>query len=445
MNRRILVLLASSFLIGMTLSISLAQGGEGSASVSQVEKSGFPSIDVYVSLIDSSGRPIRAMSASAFTLFEDSMQVKDFDLKGGREPVKVMLVLDRSGSMVEADKMEGAQRAATAFVSSLRSNDAAGVIVFNSEVDLLLNLTSDQGALATAIQGIVPEQRTAFYDALWLALEKLDPISGRKSIIALTDGIDTDSSHTADEIVAFAKGSNIPIYTIGLGDRSQGSGTESGIDETALIALAQESGGYESTSPDPNQLTDLYMLLSEQMQSEYEISYISPNVTRDGNSRTVRIIIDEGGNEFVALGRYNPGGIIPIIPTLRDEQHQDNPNHVSTYDEWFLTTLVLLFGLIIAPTAIRGSQVFARDLRFNLGCVKKVKTGSTYLTSYCMNEGPDATMDEDRICVGDWIVICPQCGAVHHLDCWLDGSTCNSRCGSPGCAGRGNPWPWYRP
>lgn len=448
MNRRFLVLIVGSLITGMMLPFAMAQdSGNISASVSQVERSGFPRIDVYISLVDSSGQPIRAVSSSAFTLFEDNAQINDFEVEGSREPVKVMLVLDRSGSMAEAGKMEGAQKAAVAFVNSLRAQDAAGVIVFNSEVDLLQDLTSNQGVLVTAIEGILPEQRTAFYDALWLALEKLDPISGRKSIVALTDGIDTDSIRTANEVVAFAKNCNIPIYTIGLGDRSQGSANESGIDENTLAVIAQESGGYSSTSPDPSQLTGLYALLSEQMRNEYKVSYVSPNLNRDGNNRTVKIIIDEGHSRLEALGRYNPGGIIPILPTPLSHQEQDpvNPNPVSTYDAWFLITLVLLIGLIVAPTTLQSSRGFARDLQFNLNCVKKVKAGSAYLSSYCMNEGPDARMDEDRICAGDWIVICPRCGAVHHLDCWLNASTCNRKCGSPGCTGRGNPWSWYKP
>src|SRR5947199_2667500 len=72
--------------------------------VTQVDRSAFPKITVYVSVTDSAGKPVPADQAMRVEVLEGSERVLTAELsdgKGRRQtgPVTVSLVIDCSGSM----------------------------------------------------------------------------------------------------------------------------------------------------------------------------------------------------------------------------------------------------------------------------------------------------------------------------------------------------------
>lgn len=334
----VLPFIVNFLIIGINSFPITAQNSQDiSVTISQIDKSNFPQVDVYVSLVDISGLPVQAIPASSISVFENNTAITKFDLESNQTPISSLLVLDRSGSMAEAGKLKGAQDAAVAFINSFGVDDPGGLIVFNSQVNVLQDLTTDHNALISQVYGISPDGNTAFYDALWIALERANSISGRKSIIALTDGLDNQSAHNVDEVIEFARKANIPIYTIGLGNRIETQSSGAGLDEGLLTKIAQASGGYYTFSPSATELTALYTTLSAQIQAEYKISYLSPNPNKDGSNRDIKVTVIWNGRNLESSQRYNPGGIIPAVET-KPESH---------WDLFALALLALLFLLAV--------------------------------------------------------------------------------------------------
>jgi hypothetical protein len=174
-------------------------------------------------------------------------------------------------------------------------------------------LTDDKEVLIEAIRGIEAVDDTAMYDALHEASAMLEPVSGRKAIIIVTDGMNTAGQRTREETLTLVGEQGISIYTIGLGDPSQGTETYAGIDEPTLKAIAEESGGIYTFAPNPEDLRSLYELLSFRIQNEYKLTYRSPNRLRDGTNRTVAVTVaaPSGSTEVSAV--YNSGGVIPEV------------------------------------------------------------------------------------------------------------------------------------
>lgn len=349
-----LLLVFSCITLLLGILIVLAQNNQDVlVSIRQIDKSSFPTLDVYVSVVDNQGQPIRGVTTSSFSLFENGFPIENIAMEVGKAPVITILAIDRSGSMRTASKMQGAQDAASTFVNLLRSGDSVGLVAFNEQAGILQELTDDRDTLIEEIQSVSPDGKTAFFDALWIALERLDPIAGRKSIILLTDGLDNESKHTAEEIIEFSKSANIPIYTIGLGDNSQDPQSDAWIDEGLLTSIAQGSGGFYSLSPTADELTDLYALLSEQMQNEYKLSYLSPSVDQDGSNRQIVVVVTLAGKSFEAMGRYNPGGVIPVVQTEPE-----------AYWGPFALALAILLTLLLIPRLVNGARVlFTSDTK----------------------------------------------------------------------------------
>jgi len=341
----------AAFVLVVTLISVPGVQAEGPVTVQvvQVDQSRFPEIDVYVSVTDAAGQPVKTLLPENFGLEENGQaQALDHVSRAGEQgPVTAVLVIDKSGSMKNVGKMEAARDAATAFVQLMRPTDATGVIAFDTKVTVVQPLTSDKDALVAAIEGITPKGDTAVRDALYAAAQMLEPVSGRKAIIAVTDGMDNSSAHTLDDLLTFVGEQGVSIYTIGLGDPTQAGDEDAGIDEPSLRAIAEGSGGLHTFAPKPEDLRNLYELLSVRIQNEYRLTYTSPNALRDGTIRTITVQITTSAGPTTVNATYNPGGVIP---------------EVESRPTWglFLVGFLVLGFLLILPTLVGwGRRLFS--------------------------------------------------------------------------------------
>ena len=81
-------------------------------------------------------------------------------------PTTVVLVVDRSLSMEEEDRIGGLKRAVNSFLEKLPEGSRVAVIAFGSEVDRLSSFTTDRGQIKKAVDALEPAGATRFYDAV---------------------------------------------------------------------------------------------------------------------------------------------------------------------------------------------------------------------------------------------------------------------------------------
>jgi Ca-activated chloride channel family protein len=361
-------------LVGLLVTVLEAQAeGPVTIQVVQVDKARFPDVDVYVSVTDADGQPVKNLMPEDFSLEDDGQPISltHVSRAGEQGPVTAVLVIDKSGSMNHANKMKAAREAVIAFVQLMRPGDATGVIAFNTQVTTVQLLSDDKESLIEAIRGIEAVDDTAMYDALHAASAMLEPVSGRKAIVVVTDGMNTAGQRTRKETLTLVGEKDISIYTIGLGDPSQGTETYAGIDEPTLKAIAEESGGLYTFAPNPEDLRSLYELLSLRIQNEYKLTYRSPNRLRDGTNRTVAVIVAAlSGGPTEVTASYNPGGVIPEVEPR------------STWGLFGLIFAVLAFLLVLPGILGRASAlvsdhgpVLGRALRRGSGQAKASDQG----------------------------------------------------------------------
>ncbi len=291
-----------------------ARAGEN-IRVTQVDTSKFPHVTVYVSVTDAAGKPA-AVDPSRLIISENGQPIPPDQIQGVGDvgPITTLLVMDVSGSMEKANKLDSAKAAAHKFVERMRSSDQTGIIAFNTQVKTVQAITSDKDALDAAIDSLVAQHNTAMYDALIVAIDQLEGVSGRKAIIVLTDGLDNSSSATENTVIKHIGPAGFSISTVGLG--VTGSAAMNGIDENGLQDLAARAGGVYGYAEDEASLTNLYATYAVAMQSEYAISYTSPATLRDGVNRSLSVsLAPVGGGQPVANNdsRYNPGGLVPEV------------------------------------------------------------------------------------------------------------------------------------
>ncbi|MBX3045893.1 MAG: VWA domain-containing protein [Anaerolineales bacterium] len=315
------IILALNLLSGLAFA-PLAQEEGVQVRITQVDTSQFPRVTFFVSVTDAQGNPY-PVDPSRLVIMENGQPIALDQIEGfgGVEALTTMLVMDVSGSMNPGGKLDSAKAAAHQFVERMRSQDQTGLIAFNTQVYTVQSLTSDQAALHSAIDSLQAEDDTAMFNALMAALDALEGVEGRKAIIVLTDGLDNSSQWAAPDVVARVQSEGASISTVGLG--TPGGDRMSGIDQPGLQDLAGQAGGQYGYAEDEESLTQLYTQYSRALQSEYQLSYISPAALRDGVNRSLSVslapagAVSEGSSPEAegpaAEGRYNPGGLVPEV------------------------------------------------------------------------------------------------------------------------------------
>ena len=183
-----------------------------------------------------------------------------------------------------------AQAAAVRFTKTLRPQDLAQVVQFNDRATTLQAFTNDLAALEAAVRKTEASGPTALHNALYIALKDLmkDKKAAelrRRAIVLLSDGEDTASLVTDEQVLELAKKSEINIYAISLRptraqDRQRQAFSEP---EYLVNALTRETGGRAtSRSLDWGARLRLRWIVVE-LRTLYSIGYVSANARRDGS------------------------------------------------------------------------------------------------------------------------------------------------------------------
>jgi len=107
----------------------------------------------------------------------------------------------------------------------------------------------------------------------------------------LSDGEDTSSLVTFEELLDSVKRSQTAIYTIGLALDPVSTKATTLTGEFVLRRLALETGGQLFTAKQPTELSNVYAQIADELTTQYVLGYSSTNGKRDGDwrSTTVRV------------------------------------------------------------------------------------------------------------------------------------------------------------
>jgi len=257
-------------------------------------------VELNMAVTDKDGHFVTGVDRKELTVLEEGRTVEVVDFSLESRPLSVALVIDTSGSMQE--RIETAQKAAGAFVQSLREGDRAMVVDFSDKVYLLSDLTEDRAIVKAAIESTKASGGTAIYDAVYTTLRKLRPVTGRKAIVLLSDGGDTTSFFERDKVVEAAKAADVTIYTIGLGTGSLDPSARS-----LLKSLSEATGGSATFAKDETEVASAYVAITDDLRHQYYLTYESPNETFDGRWIKIEVKVARPNTEVRARSGYFAG------------------------------------------------------------------------------------------------------------------------------------------
>jgi Ca-activated chloride channel family protein len=239
------------------------------------------------------------MNKGDFQVFEDGVQqeITFFTDEKTNPPVFVGVLMDTSPST--AGKLGFSKEAAANFIYTVVKlrKDKAAFMTFDNEVLLRQDFTDKLDLLQTAIDKVKKTgSQTALYDAIWqFSDEKLRSAPGRRVIVVITDGDDTFSRAELKDAIDIAQRTETTIFGISTKAGFLGSvpGVEAGTvkdkGDKYLTELCEETGGEAFFTGDMLALEKAFKKISEELRSQYIITYRPANQNYDGRERKIEV------------------------------------------------------------------------------------------------------------------------------------------------------------
>jgi VWFA-related protein len=239
---------------------------------------------VPFTVLGSKGVPITDLKAKEVSLLVDGARVPTdmFELSMNA-PVSWTILLDGSGSMGLAGKMDAAKAAINALTARRKPGDDFALYVFDSRghANEMVPFTENPAAITRALDVVKPWGKTAFFDALaeMPARSELGRNPSR-AIILLSDGIDNASSMTRATIEKRMEGMAIPIYAFGLREPGEQLRVRKNVpisEEMANIDVLEElaaaSGGKLFVGNRPQALATAMDGIERALRAQYLIGF----------------------------------------------------------------------------------------------------------------------------------------------------------------------------
>jgi Ca-activated chloride channel family protein len=219
-------------------------------------------VEVYASVSDAAGKPVRGLTMADFELLEDGTPQAISAFAAGDFPLRVAVALDRSFSMA-GEPLRAAKGATRTFLSALRPTDESIVLGIGSEVTTVAAAGTAREAQGKAVDALDAWGRTKLNDAIIDAIAATDGTRGRRAVVILSDGDERDSDATAAQVIDRARRSNVMVYPVAIGRQ-----------RPALFAeLSTVTGGRSFHTRDLRTLDTTMRTIADELGQQYLLGY----------------------------------------------------------------------------------------------------------------------------------------------------------------------------
>jgi VWFA-related protein len=294
--------------IVLALPVWLAAGPQSPAQF----KSTADLVSVYATVRDENGRLVPDLKKEDFVVTDNGKVQPLAFFTNDVHPFSVVIMLDRSGSMAEHHAI--VRDAGTAFVRAMLPDDAARIGSFGDDVRLdPAEFTSDHDALVSILDNDL--LRAGGASPVWTAFDRaisaLVGRSGRRVLLALTDGYDTPRPGQPitllEDVIRRSRYNDILAYIVGFTATDQPAWTSSpgpGARMPGRPPLGPPTG-YPGSAPPPGTGRTLPGASTAKARAPY---------------KGLRVIADETGGGYYELEPSDE--LSPTFARIAEELHR---------------------------------------------------------------------------------------------------------------------------
>jgi Ca-activated chloride channel family protein len=241
-------------------------------------------VSVNAVVRDRKGRFVKGLEQRDFVVAEGGETKKILDFRAETDgPVKLGLLVDASGSMRIGRKAIDARETARQIFSTLRPEDKAAVFSFDTRLDRVTDFTSDPATLEGSLERLNPPfGQTSLYDAIAEAAAFVvdkgraeGRLPHRSALVVLTDGIDTRSRTTTEQVTAIASRIDVPVYIVAVMSAIDDPRTDvsPAFDASGLTNLARGTGGEMFVASAPAHASTAARQIIDELRHQYVLAF----------------------------------------------------------------------------------------------------------------------------------------------------------------------------
>lgn len=290
--------------------VSLLAFAAAAALLAQQEpafKSGATTVAIYTTVTDSAGRLVPDLTKDDFEIYDNGKRQEISLFESGQQPITVVVMLDRSGSM--RGNFNLVRASAEQFVTRLAPGDKARIGSFADRIQVdPREFTSSQRDMIEILRTQLQEAgATPLWNAINVGITGLLHQDGRRVVLVFTDGVDRPMKSSANNVslndaMKRAQQEDVMVYAIGLasragfggrGRRGYGGGAgrprspEMDKPDPGLAKIAAETGGgyFELTST--NDLSGTFERVADELHRQYALAFVPQKL--DGKTHKVEV------------------------------------------------------------------------------------------------------------------------------------------------------------
>jgi VWFA-related protein len=259
-----------------------------------------------VLVFDKKGRFVDGLQKKDFRVRVDTtpVEVDTFERDDGA-PVSMAFLVDTSGSMELAGKLDHAKKAIRSIVQARLPGDDFALFAFSEgKVEMVADFSSNSARLFRALDELEAGGQTALFDAVAATPRLLKGKNAKRAILLFTDGVDNASKLDSTQMAEILQQVSTPVYAFGMKNvmydlLSESQRRELFVDN--LKMLSASSGGKMYLVGDED-LAPLARNVNSEVRKQYILGF-SPSGRGELKYRVVFVSVSKKGNWIVRTRR----------------------------------------------------------------------------------------------------------------------------------------------
>jgi Ca-activated chloride channel homolog len=245
-------------------------------------------VSIFATVVDRDNRLVPDLTQEDFEILDNDQPQPISLFENESRPITAVVMLDTSFSMTT--NLKFLKEAAEQFVIRLAPEDKAKVGAFNDKIEFGGHFTNNRDELVSDLRGLDYGNSTRLFDAAAMSLDELSGVQGRRVLVLMTDGEDTDSRTNFRTVMERARNEEVMIYSIGLASEYfDGARVVRSKPDGALRRFAEETGGGYFELKKTSELASTFTRVVQELHSQYALAFVAPRLDNKVHKLTVRL------------------------------------------------------------------------------------------------------------------------------------------------------------
>lgn len=261
-------------------------------------------MNVGVVVMDARGKFVQGLSRENFHVFDNAIAQPITDFAPIEEPAQVLLLIEAGPAVYLLQ--DAHLLAADALLNGLSAADRVAIARYDQNSQPVLNFTADKLVAQATLDQIRFNLGFGQLDlstSLNTVLDWLAQVSGKKSIVLLSTGVDTSPPATIQALQARLLMDDVRVLCISLSGplRNGKQGPRGAVLQTQqafaaadlrLKDIAEVSGGHAYFPENAKAFQETYRQVAQLVRHEYSLAFMPP--AHDGGIHSIEVKVNAG-------------------------------------------------------------------------------------------------------------------------------------------------------